>query len=180
MSAVTWEDAEPRDAIELSRTLRAADYSEIMKVTCRHPIFTLEEVVRVSRQADFPCKVGVWKHEVVSRDARTGWTFGHGVSETLFLIGCIPMHKPNGLGFGCIWGVGSNKMYDHLVGLHRGASAEIDKMQEQYGQLECWADPANTVHHAWLERFLGFEYRNDEPYGVMNIPFRHYVRERIA
>lgn len=82
-----------------------------------------------------------------------------------------------------IWMLGTtrlNQVLDHLAGrraFHWATLGLVESWLMEYGRLSNWVHASNRRSVRWLQA-MGFEVAPPAPHGVMDAPFRFFLRER--
>ena len=76
---------------------------------------------------------------------------------------------------GVIWLVGTDDLVFHKIAFLKRNKPWVELMLRKYGTLENYVDVRNRVAIRWLG-WLGFEFDEPEPYGVMRKPFMRFHR----
>jgi len=129
-------------------------------------------------------------HEDIRMEDRMEWLAAGGVD----VIEHFEVHPPQagdrvaldeGGNVMCLWGSRGDPAHVWLVAtdsavpraraIHRHLKSELSVILERHPTIECWADSRNVKHHEWLH-WLGFEYVTEEFYGVLGLPFKHFIK----
>ena len=148
-------DAELKDVLVLSKTMRKQDRQEIM---ASDNVGALEALV-------IPFTV---------KGSRNFTIMGVGNEGVIGMFGCVPTPDPE---FGCAWLLSSEVLLKHRKEFIKQNPYWIAKMGKGYKYLYNFVDKRNWVSLKWLQR-LNFEPKEEFPeYGYGKIPFLLMIKE---
>jgi len=148
-------DAELKDVLVLSKTMRKADRQEIL---ASDNVGALEALV-------IPFTI---------KDAKNYSIMGVGDEGVIGMFGCTPSLDPE---YGCAWLLQSELLLKHKKQFLKECPYWVSTMGQGYNYLYNFVDKRNWVSLKWLQ-YLGFEPREEFPeYGHAKIPFLLMIKE---
>lgn len=137
----------------IAPNVREADRNELYAIACYSPESALVASLAVSRMA--------WTGLI---DDVPVCCFGVTGASTLSDKG-LP------------WMIATWQLDKHALVFLRRCRKVVGKMLDLYPRLENYVDARNTRAIQWL-RWLGFEFDDPQPYGVLKLPFLRFHMER--
>lgn len=108
------------------------------------------------------------RHGVLS--STEAWT-GLIDDEIACLFGVVPQSLMGGSGY--VWMLATPLIEQHQILFLRRCRPVVKRMMSNFTYLHNYVDERNTSAIRWLQ-WLGFTMGEPEPYGVMQLPFRHF------
>ena len=153
MSVHSIDKATLDDALLMANNMRKADINEVWATSRSSPIEALVKSLEHSEQA------------------RTGRVNG----EIVCMFG---VSRQNLMGMhGSIWLLGTDLLKKNAIRFLREAKREVMDLSKNFVIIENYCDARNKVALNWL-KWLGFTIEKAQPYGVYNLPFHHFYKER--
>ena len=148
-------DAELKDVLVLSKTMRKQDREEIYASNCVSP---LEALV-------LPFTI---------EGARNYSIMGIGDEGVIGMFGCTPSLEKD---YGCAWLLSSEILLKHRKQFLKECPYWVSTMGQGYDYLYNFVDRRNWVSLKWLQ-YLGFEAKEEfKEYGHSKIPFLLMMKE---
>ena len=151
----TVDKAGVTDCLELASKMRASDKQEIWSAGRFTPTSGLHRSLEISGEHAYTLKLD---------------------EEVVGIFGVAPCREQPDVGI--VWLMGADNMTTNKKGFYKVSQEYLKKFLEMYKTVFNYVDDRNVSSSKWLES-LGFKNLGTEPkFGMDEIPFNLYVKER--